>query len=261
MDSSVWRPEQVRLYPPTAPWPLWNISLSLSLCHISSFSPPLCVCVFPFIFLSFSFPLWSSFSFLFFFFLSPEGKKMNEFHSHLQIHSGNTKQQNNIFSIQLSVCVLSTSIFIIQTWRKISRCYMFIRISYKTDTITFCQHATDSSFSQNYITYRKWTYHCVLQMALHKCGGTVPLTIPLLKVSLSQLTMSFTRSTCTHANTHVRARTHTQISQLMGLNLINCSETDTLSLINPFLRLCAHGVTVTIQHTHKHTHTGGEREA
>ena len=92
-------------------------------------------------------------------------------------------------------------------------------------------------------------------MALCKCGSTVPLTIPLLKVSLSQLTTSSTRSTCTHAHTHVRALTHAQTSQLMGLNLINCSETDTLSLINPFLRLRAHGGTVTIQHKHTHKHT------
>ncbi len=92
----------------------------------------------------------------------------------------------------------------------------------------------------------------------------MPLTIPLLKVSLSQLTTSSTRSTRTHANTHVRALTHAQTSQLMGLNLINCSETDTLSLINPFLRLRAHGGTVTIQHNHTHTHKhiygGRERE-
>lgn len=98
-------------------------------------------------------------------------------------------------------------------------------------------------------------YHCVLQMALHKCGGTVPLTIPLLKVSLSQLTTSSTRSTCAHANTHVRALKHTQTSQLMGLNLINCSETDTLSLINPFLRLRAHRGALTIQRANAHSHT------
>lgn len=103
--------------------------------------------------------------------------------------------------------------------------------------------------------YRKRMYHCVLQMALHKGGGTVPLTIPLLKVSLSQLTTSSTRSTCAHANTHVRALKHTQTSQLMGLNLINCSETDTLSLINPFLRLRAHRGALTIQRANAHSHT------
>lgn len=95
----------------------------------------------------------------------------------------------------------------------------------------------------------------VQEMALYKCRGTVPLTIPLLKVSLSQLTTSFTRATQPHA----RAHAHT----LMGVNLINCSETDTLSLINPFLRLRAHGEMVTIHHkTHKQTHrtwVGGER--
>lgn len=97
----------------------------------------------------------------------------------------------------------------------------------------------------------------VQEMALYKCRGTVPLTIPLLKVSLSQLTTSFTRATHTHV--HTCTRTHT----LMGVNLINCSETDTLSLINPFLRLRAHGEMVTIHHkTHKQTHrtwVGGER--
>lgn len=51
----------------------------------------------------------------------------------------------------------------------------------------------------------------------------------------------------------------------MGVNLINCSETDTLSLINPFLSLHAHGEMVTIHHkTHQHTHetrvyVGGEK--
>lgn len=83
----------------------------------------------------------------------------------------------------------------------------------------------------------------VQQMALHNCGGTVPLTIPLLKISLSQLTTSFTGATHTH--------THT----LMGVNLINCSETDTLSLISPFLRLHAHGEMVTIHHKKTQTYT------
>lgn len=93
------------MYPSTAPWPLWNIALSLSLpLHlISSFSHLLCLCVSLFfcLFIFLSPPLFlsssSSFSFfLFVFFSSPE-RKMNEFHSHVQIRSGNTKQQNNIF--------------------------------------------------------------------------------------------------------------------------------------------------------------------
>lgn len=42
----------------------------------------------------------------------------------------------------------------------------------------------------------------------------------------------------------------------MGLNLINCSETDTLALINPFLTLHAHWESVTIHHkTHKQART------
>lgn len=108
-------------------------------------------------------------------------------------------------------------------------------------------------------------------MALRKCRGTVPLTIPLLKVSLSQLTTSSTRSTRTHTNTHVRALTHTQTSQLMGPNLINCSETYTLSLINPFLRLAhmeerwqyntsTHASTHANTHTNTHTYIRGKRE-
>lgn len=53
----------------------------------------------------------------------------------------------------------------------------------------------------------------VQQMALYKRGGTVPLTIPLLKVSLSQLTMSFTRATHTCVRARVCARTHTHGSK------------------------------------------------
>lgn len=66
------------------------------------------------------------------------------------------------------------------------------------------------------------------------------------------------------ASTRARApRAHLKTSQLMGLNLINCSETDTLSLINPFLRHCAHGksgdnTTQAHTETHKHTHICGD---
>lgn len=102
-------------------------------------------------------------------------------------------------------------------------------------------------------------------MAPFKCGGTVPLTIPLLKVSLSQLTAS-SAGVRVHARASTRARApraHLKTSQLMGLNLINCSETDTLSLINPFLRHCAHGksgdnTTQAHTETHKHTHICGD---
>lgn len=92
----------------------------------------------------------------------------------------------------------------------------------------------------------------------------MPLTIPLLKVSLSQLTAS-SAGVRVHTRLHARActRAHLKTSQLMGLNLINCSETDTLSLINPFLRHCAHGksgdnTTQAHTETHKHAHIYGE---
>lgn len=150
--------------------------------------------------------------------------------------------------------------FYTPTWRKMGLMNTLQISSIIVTIMPSVSGATDSSLPRNNTTRRgKWTRRRAPQMALFTCRGTVPLTIPLLKVSLSQLTASSAGVRVhTHKHTRMCTRAHLKTLQLMGLNLINCSETDTLSLINPFLRHSAHGkkmVTIRHKHTLGHTNT------